>query len=311
MKGLLRILCAAALLGCLVAPAGAVLQNLGAHDEYFHDTDTGLYWLDPILFHQHARVTMNEFATHAPHWNWAVTAQVSALFGRSSEGGVPLEDVIGERFSIIANGGPRWVGFHSLETQPDGWLIESDNDPDFDTVTASSYQSNAAAFDAGAWLTSTIDPTNRARLWDAGSSWELFFEGGTGFYWQDPTNFAGQTRAEVQGWLDTHPDWRWASQDEVYALMGVHGHEDRDLSEIMGEQQETPTGGKRWVGFYDHEEQPDGLLLGSLDSIDNGMLLFASTQYLAETHNAGAWILTETNPTAVQPADWGAVKSIY
>jgi hypothetical protein len=295
----------------LAAPVAADLVDHGPNGEYFQDTETGLYWLDPMLVRSYVRTMPDLFATHADNWDWATSAEIDALLGQASQGGINLDLVIGDRFSSVGGGGPRWLGYHSLATEPDGWLIQSTNTPDFDEITATGSQGGAAAMNPGSWFVSSVDPVIQDRLWDAGGSHEYFLDERTGFYWQDPANFAWQTRSAIQIWLEGNTDWRWATQAEVYALQGIHTHLDTDLEEIIGAPQFFPTGGKRWIGFYDQAGIPDGLILGSTVDTGNAILINAGTQGGAETWGAGAWILTETNPTAVIPTRWGSVKALY
>ncbi len=262
------------------------------------------------------RSTPDTFASYAQNWNWATSAQIDALLGKSSEGGINLDQVLGERFSTIGQGGPRWLGYHSLETQPDGWIVQSNNTPGFDEVTFTGFQNGAAAMTPGAWLISAADPVAQDRLWNAGPAGEYFYDATTDLYWQDPENFAEQSRAEIQSWLDINPDWRWAAQAEVYALQGIHSYDDVPLEEIMGTAQYGGAGGKRWIGFYDQLGQPDGLILGTFSIVNNALVVQAGTQGGAEGWGAGAWILTESRPTAVPSdnlgdADWGALKVLY
>jgi len=291
------------------APAGAELQDHGPRGEYFLDTATGLYWFDPGHFHEQARITVDLLSDHSPIWSWATSAEVEALMGQTAETGSDLEDVMGPRHSTIDDDGPRWMGFH-FNSGDDGWIVQSHDLPDFATVTATGAQANAYAFGAGAWLVAALDPvTANAVIEDDGI---YFHDHATDLYWYDPAEFFLQTREDVEAWLGTHPDWRWATDIEIFGLLGKSTVDGQPLEQALGTRSTSHTsGGPRWIGFFVGTGIHNGLLLQSdiepgFDILDTG-----STQANAGAYNAGAWLVSETDPTGARDENWGAVKRGY
>ncbi|MBM4132006.1 hypothetical protein FJ250_13430 [bacterium] len=82
----------------------AEVTNHGAHGEFFHDTESGLYWLDPGLFAGQVRASLDLLPLHSNLWDWATGAQVEALVGRTAPAGVALEAVLGPRPGTRAPG---------------------------------------------------------------------------------------------------------------------------------------------------------------------------------------------------------------
>lgn len=142
----------------LAFPARAQLVDHGSAGEYFHDTSTGLYWYDPAQFLGQSRPTIDAFVQSSPIWQWATSAQINALNGKSTTTGQTLETVMGPRQFTLTNGGPRWIGYHSSATAPDGWLVQSFNSAGFTTIDATGFQNNVITWGPGAWLVSTVDP---------------------------------------------------------------------------------------------------------------------------------------------------------
>ena len=64
----------------------AELRDWGDEGEYFHDTDTGLYWWDPAEFVGWSYNEINAFITANPTWKWATSDEIDALVGKSSVG---------------------------------------------------------------------------------------------------------------------------------------------------------------------------------------------------------------------------------
>jgi hypothetical protein len=298
----------------IVAPcaqAGAVNDH-GTHSEFFHAVESGLYWLDPGIFAGQTRASLDLLPQYSDLWNWATSAQVEALIGCVAPEGVPLEDVMGPRQFTIGNGGPRWIGYHAGTDAPDGWLVESSDAPDFRTVTLTGSQGGAAAWNAGAWLVAASDPAAAPRLANLGDGDAYFRDLGTGQFWCDPATFAGQTREQVVAWLAAHPEWRWATAAEVYALLGKLAAGDVLLTGILGAPQFTiGNGGPRWIGYYDQAAQPDGLLLESAYAPSFHLMTGASTQTNAAAWNAGAWVVSDVDPTPVEATSWGTLKAAY
>ena len=60
------------------------MVNHGPAVEYFQDTTTGLYWMDPSLFYGDQRTMIDLLSTHSASWSRATSAQVDAMVGRSA-----------------------------------------------------------------------------------------------------------------------------------------------------------------------------------------------------------------------------------
>jgi hypothetical protein len=150
------------IVGCLLlgTPATAALIDHGSAGQYFHDTATGLYWYDPAQLVGQTRAQMDAFATASAQWEWATAAQIEALDGQSSEGGVALETVLGARQYTLVTGGPRWLGYYAETGQPDGWAVQASASPD--TISHTGFQHDAASFQGitgvGGWMVSRVDP---------------------------------------------------------------------------------------------------------------------------------------------------------
>ena len=156
----------------LASPAAAALIDHGPSGEYFYDTSTGLYWYDPAQLVGQTRAEMDAFASASPQWAWATSAQIDALAGQSSGGGVPLESVVGPRQHTLNNGAPRWLGYYADPGQPDGWIVQAFTS--LDSVSSTGPQTDAATFPditgVGGWMVSSVDPVPEPQiLWLASS----------------------------------------------------------------------------------------------------------------------------------------------
>lgn len=293
-------------------PTCAELSDAGLNGDGFYDSSTGLYWYDPAVFYDADRAGTDAMVTHSSVWSWATSAQIDALVGAAAESGSDLETVMGTRWSTVTGGGPRWLGFHA-GTDPDGWLIQSTDDPDFTTLTLSGSQGSAASLGAGAWLVSTIDPLGAAAvLEDHGGTGQYFHDLGTDLYWCDPSTFHGMSRAEIESWLTANPDWRWATSAEVYGLAGKSSTDGTALDQVLGERLTTVTGGgPRWVGLHADPAAPDGILLQADIGPDFYLMRSCGTQGAAESLGCGAWIVRSSDPMPVTQETWDGVKSLY
>jgi hypothetical protein len=288
------------------------LTDHGTYSEYFYDAQTGLYWCDPAVFAAQPRVLIDLLAQYSTVWDWATSEQIDALVGRTAPAGVTLETVIGLRQFTIGNGGPRWIGFHAGAGDPNGWLIQSEDSPDFRTVSASGFQGLAENWNAGAWLVAATDPVVAPRLVNLGDADQYFHDLGTDLYWCDPATFVGQTRDQVVDWLTANSDWRWATAAEVYALLGKMSADDGLLITVLGASQFTiGNGGPRWIGYYAQSAQPDGILVQSDFTPSFHLLTNGGTQGGVVNWNPGAWVVSDLDPTPVKAATWGAVKAGY
>lgn len=293
----------------LAAPAAAELVNHGAHGEFFFDEDTGLYWFDPAAWVDVGRTNVSFFGAKAWFWGWASSYQIDALVGKTAAEGFTLEEIMGARQFTAGSDWPRWIGYHADSEQPDGWLLES---ADNDSIDLSGGQSNCAAWNPGAWLIATTDPTATPRLTDIGEDGAYFYNPDADLYWADPDRFQWGSRQAVEDWLAVNTAWRWATAEEVYDLIGLMSEGDVDLTEIMGAPQFGTAGSyPRWIGYYAQAEQPDGVLLQAGPQPYCHMVTVGGTQTNASSWNAGAWLVRTTDPTPVGEASWGDVKNRY
>lgn len=293
----------------LAAPAAADLVNHGAHGEFFYDEDTGLYWFDPAGWVDVGRTNVDFFCGKAWFWGFAQQVQIDALVGKTAAEGFTLEGIMGPRQFTAGSDWPRWIGYHADIEQPDGWLLES---ADNDSIYLSGSQSNCAAWNPGAWLIATADPTTTPRLTDIGDDGAYFYNPDAGLYWADPDRFQWGSRQAVEDWLAVNTAWRWATAEEVYDLIGLMSEGDVDLTEIMGAPQFGTAGSyPRWIGYYAQAEQPDGVLLQAGPQPHCHMITVGGTQMNAAGWNAGAWLVRTTNPAPVGETSWGDVKNRY
>lgn len=304
-----RTLVTVAILLVAGATTAAELVDRGGHGEFFHDPATGLTWCDPDILTEAGREPLDAFiANNATGWVWATSAQVDALSGSTAPAGLTLEDVMGPRQWTVGSDWPRWIGYHA-GLSPDGWLIQSEDNA---TLADSGGQSGVDAWNPGGWFVNAADPTALPRLADAGDAGQFFLDQASGLWFCDPAQFVGQTRAQVAAWLAAHPRWRWATADEVRALVGRMSEGDVPLTEVLGPAQFDLGGGQpRWIGWYADEEQPDGLLLEA--NIDPWWHIVTAFDFQvgAATWNPGAWVVTASDPTPLDSASWGEVKRSY
>jgi len=295
----------------LLAATAGELTDAGPNGHFFYDADSGLYWFDVVLFEGESRYQVATLIDNSPRWDWATSTQIDALVGQTAPSGGALADAMGASQTGSVGTIQRWVGFHSLETQPDGWLIQADSAP-YTTINTSGSQSNVGSQTHGAWVVSTSDPATSDRLVNCGDSGEFFSDAATGFYWADPVTFLDMTRVEVQAWIDAHADggWRWATAAEVAGLVGKMSEGDVALTAIMGTQQHGANP-PRWIGYYDQATEPDGLLMEANWLPELSMVTVFGTQAGVSNWTHGAWVLTEDDPTPVEQASWSEVKSIF
>lgn len=154
----------------------AELQNLGENGEYFYDTDSGLYWWDPEKFQGWPYEDIEEFLDKNPFWKWANSDEIDGLVGKSSEGSIPLNQIMGQQqfnTGYLVNGiwysGFRWIGYYdNTPENPDGWLVQTyfDAGPpvenDLTTLGESGFQNYVDAWPHGAWLNSYINPLSQS-----------------------------------------------------------------------------------------------------------------------------------------------------
>ena len=114
------------ILGLLSHPTLAELRDHGQNGEYFHDTESGLYWMDPGRFEGMAKMEIDAFLDANPTWRYATALEVEDLVGKTARRGAPLTEVMGpEQFVIrcvTSDGtwhlGARWIGFFDISHSP-------------------------------------------------------------------------------------------------------------------------------------------------------------------------------------------------
>ncbi len=289
-------------------PVLAAVDDHGPAGEYFYDDVNGIYWFDPGHFHGQAHVTVDLLNQYSTVWSYATAGEIENLLGQDA-GGVPLEEVLGERTTTLGGGGPRWIGFY-LPSGEDGMIVQSDAGPGFETVTDVAPQANAGAYGAGAWFVAAVDPVvSTAAIEDAGI---FFHDLLTDLYWYDPSEFFGVDRADIEIWLGANPAWRWATRDDVYRLLGKRTSDGSPLVEVMGPPSTTLSNDRpRWMGYFAEDGIVNGMLLQA--DIDPLFDIFStgSTQANAAAFNPGAWLVTDVDPTPNEAAGWGDVKRSY
>jgi hypothetical protein len=285
------------------------LDDVGPNGQFFYDLDAGRFWFDPALFEGEERPLIDDFVTASSRWSWGTSAEISALVGQSCPSGQVLADVLGSPQSGGGGAPPRWFGFHASPDQPDGWYVEATSAP-FTALDGTGGQNLAGELASGAWVTSTLHPVGIPRLSNLGRDGEFFHDEATDLYWCDPAIFAGLSRSEVQAWLDAHPAFRWATLVDVRDLVGRLAAGDVALTEVMGAPQ---SGGDdpRWVGYYDLDGQPDGLVIQARWLTPRSLVATWSTQDHAADLNAGAWVITEDDPMPVERPTWSGVKRCF
>ena len=163
-KVLFICLCVMVIILNLAPTANAVLQDYwDSNGNYFYDTETSLYWFDPVSFVGQSRNEVDSFITSSSIWTWASSTEIDALSGKSSEGGVPLTDIMGahqfQTTSTFDGGkGSRWIGYYEFAGQPNGWAIQTDLIPtDLSTLDQSGWQYNVEEWNHGAWVKTSVN----------------------------------------------------------------------------------------------------------------------------------------------------------
>lgn len=290
------------------AQAGELADN-GPNGHFFHDPDSGLYWFDVVLLENDIRSIFDAFVTDSPSWSWATGTQVDALVGQSAPDGQTLSSIMGDSQTGQDGAVSRWIGFHAGEGQPDGWLVQTSSTP-FTTLDSSSFQSQVDNFTRGAFLIASVDPVTMPRLHNLGDSDEYFHDTNTDLYWCDPVTFEGQTRVEIQAWIDGQTDWRWATAEEIHELVGMMTEGDVDTIDILGDPQVTGQV-SRWVGYYAQSTQPDGMLLEARWLPERSLITTVGTQAGAVNWDPGAWIVSESDPTPVEAKSLSSIKNSF
>ena len=296
----------------LTSVAAGELTDHGPDGACFHDDQTTLYWLDPAVFRDANRDAVDRLVTASGTWRWATSTDIDALMGAAVADGVDIESVLGVRQATVGSNAPRWLGFYA-DTSPDGYLAQAHDVP-HETIDATGTQGGTASLPHGAWLLTDTDPSARPRLDHLGAGdvpW--FHDQATGLYWSDPETFTGLGRAGVDAWLAANPDWRWATLDEVYGLLGKFAVGDAPLTDVLGAPQQVVTGGvPRWLGYCSGTIATDAVLIqagggGAIRPLltENGL------QHLTDESITAAWVVSSVNPTPVRSRTLGQIKAIF
>ncbi len=161
--------------------------------------------------------------------------------------------------------------------------------------------------------------TANAALIDLGASGEYFRDTNSGLFWWDPANFVGQTKAQIDTFVSSNPNWKYASAAEIDGLLGQSSVGGIPLTDVMGAPQFitfdiNDGNGARWVGYFDETTadpglpgDPDGwnvqtVLGGGL----NDLTTIGDTGFQNDVANwdPGAWINSRINPVPVPAAVW-------
>ena len=154
-----------ALIAVLLSPmaAQATLIDHGLSGEFFFDTDTGLYWQDIANFLGQTQAEVEAFVAASLIWGLASQSEMEALLGASSQGGVPLTEIMGPR-QLGITGGDRWVGFLDATTvdpllpgDPNGWLVQTTG-AGLNTIIFTGFQNSVQLQTHGAWVNSSVNP---------------------------------------------------------------------------------------------------------------------------------------------------------
>jgi hypothetical protein len=288
------------------------LTDHGPDGAAFHDDQTARFWLDPAVFRDASRDVVDRFVTASDTWRWAAGADIDALVGASVAPGVDIESVLGVRQATVGSNAPRWLGFYAA-TSPDGYLAQAHDAP-HETVDAAGTQDGTASLPHGAWLLTDTDPTAGSRLDHLGTADVAYFhDQATGLYWCDPETFTGLGRTGVDAWLVANPDWRWATLDEVYGLLGKFVVGDAPLTDVLGTPQQIVTGGvPRWLGYCSGIGATDAVLLqAGGGGIVRPLLTENGLQHMADESITAAWIVSDVNPTPVRSRTLGEIKAIF
>jgi hypothetical protein len=152
--------------------AHATLVDVGSNGEYFHDTNSGLYWWDTAQFVGDTKTEIDTYVNLNSNWKYATAAEIDTLSGQSSAGGVPLTDIMGaHQFEISSasdGNGSRWIGYFDETSAPscptlcpDGWLAQTvlgGGLNDVSTIGGTGFQGNVITWGPGAWVNSTLNP---------------------------------------------------------------------------------------------------------------------------------------------------------
>jgi hypothetical protein len=138
------------------------LEDCGDAGEFFLDHATQLYWRDPERFVGLTRIEVEAWLADHPLWRWATAAEVFGLACRLTVGDVPLTAVLGEPQFWATGAQPRWIGYYDQAAEPDGVVLQATYGPPFVMATFVGTQGGAAAWNPGAWVVTSSDPTPTA-----------------------------------------------------------------------------------------------------------------------------------------------------
>ncbi len=151
------------------------------------------------------------------------------------------------------------------------------------------------------------------QLVNLGTSGEYFQDTSTGLYWYDPAHWVGQSRATIDAYVVSHPNWAWATSAQISALNGKSAPTGQSLVSVMGAQQYTlSNGGPRWIGYHASIAQPDGWLVQSFSSTGFATLDGTSQQFNVTSWGPGAWLVSTFSPVSTlsltQPFGSGSLQ---
>lgn len=279
----------------------------------FHDAGTGLYWLDPWIFRNIPRADVDAFVDLTPSWEWATSAQIDGLLNSTIAYGENLEYILGPATQSIYGALPQWWGLYA-STSPEAWYVASYDHP-YDTIDDTGAVASIGDEDHGAWLVSTVDPASLPRLDHLGSiDCPYFHDQATGLYWCDQDQFIGMDRAAVEDWLAANPDWRWATSAEARGLIGKRTVGDHYLGDVVGMPQVDNDHVMQFICYCGDLAGTQALVLQS--GIINhfyrpSFLMFSSVMGDATGSNAGAWIVSDINPTPLETKSLSEVKQLF
>lgn len=292
-----------------VAQAGA-LANSDFDPCSFEDAETGLYWLDPMVFCNVPRAQVDEFIARSAVWQWATGAQISGLLNSYTANGSDLDAVLGPWSSSIYGGDPEWWGLHA-EASPPAWKVAC-YEMTREVIDHTSAVDDLGDNVHGAWLVSTQDPGAQPRLDHLGSDEVPYFhDQATGYYWCDPAQFVGLDHDAIEAWLVANPDWRWAVSDEVSALVGK-----LCLDHVLapGVPQVEGNYHFQYVGYCGDLATNQAFILqyGLVNFYHTPSFpLFTSVLDDPPAASTGAWIVSTVNPTPTEARSLSEVKQLF
>jgi len=302
-------------LAAVSSATAGTLSNATDSGGDFYDDATGLYWLDPMLFETATRAQVDAFIAANPNWSWATAGQIEAIVGSTAFNGMDFVDILGPCSDSFYGLHPRWVGLYA-ETDPNAWFIQCLDTSD-DVITDAGGVTDLAEIEYGAWLVSAQDPGTQPRLDHLGSTDNPYFhDQSTGLYWCDPVQFVSMDRAAIDAWLVANSDWRWALSTEVSQLVGkLPVGTWTYVGDVMGAPQLENDYILRYTGYCGDLDPADAFSLWRGYTYffvhQANFLVYSGVESDAAALNPGAWIVSATNPTAIEARSLSEVKRLF